>query len=111
LSRDELSLGAGIEREFFSQCDRGNTTLESIKLIAILIRPFQIVLNLLCKRSNNRSKESQEVPINREVFASVGGSGSRSALGCFVSENNSSTVRCATWRTASVLSWPAILSL
>jgi hypothetical protein len=43
-------------------------------------------------------------------LASVGGSGNQSVLGGFISENNSSMVRYATWRTASVLSRPAILT-
>lgn len=59
-TRGKLSPGGGIEREFCGQCECSNTALESIQLIAILIPRFQIVLNLLCKRSKNHSRQRQE---------------------------------------------------
>jgi hypothetical protein len=70
LSRDELSRDGSTERGFCGQCYGSNTTLESTKLIAILISRFQIVLNLLCKRSKNCSKQSQQFP-SRAIIAST----------------------------------------
>src|SRR6185295_13969348 len=60
---------------------------------------------LLCKRS----KELQKTPQNQALVASSPPR-HQSVLGGFISENNSSTVDCATWRTRSVLSIPAMLT-
>jgi len=42
------------------QCDQGNNEFESVEITAILKSLLETILSLLCKGSNNRSKESQE---------------------------------------------------
>jgi hypothetical protein len=52
--------GVVIDREISGQCDQGNNEFESVEITAILKSLLETILSLLCKGSNNRSKESQE---------------------------------------------------